>query len=72
MSLYQRLEQALAARERDGTLRELPLVSYSDNRILISPVTTTWAWRVTLSTSGPSSTLCSTLSAVAVSSRAVS
>ena len=35
MSLYQRLEQALAARERDGTLRELPLVSYSDNRIVL-------------------------------------
>ena len=35
MSFYQRLEQALAARERDGTLRELPLVSYSDNRIVL-------------------------------------
>ena len=34
-ALYQRLEQALSARKSAGTWRELPLVSFSDNRIVL-------------------------------------
>ena len=34
-ALYQRMQQELEARQHSGNLRELPLVSFSDNRIVL-------------------------------------